>query len=99
MAGVMNHTARQFNLKSVIKEGTSKIRVSVRVAPGFNVIDDEHWKAFVNGKKVDPYVAELQKAKSLSFGSDVDDMEYELEPETKAKSDKKKIVTKKKTKE
>lgn len=83
MAGIINHTARQFNLKCVTKGGS---RVVVRMAPGFNVVDDEHWKAFVDGKKVDPYVAELKKKGSLEFGAKIDDMELERAPDTKSKS-------------
>ena len=83
MAGIINRTARQFNLKCI---GANKNRTIVRVAPGFNVVDDEHWKQFVNGKKVDPYVAELKKAGDIDFGPTVDDLELEKAPDTKAKS-------------
>lgn len=83
MAGILNHTARQFNLKCI---GANKNRTVVRLAPGFNVVDDEHWKQFVNGKKVDSYVAELKKQGSIEFGSAVDDLELERAPDTKAKS-------------
>ncbi len=83
MAGIINHTARQFNLKCI---GANKNRTIVRVAPGFNVVDDEHWKQFVNGKKVDPFVAELKKLGQIEFGPAVDDLELEQAPDTKAKS-------------
>lgn len=84
MAGIMNNTARQYNLKCIGKNGN---RVIVRIAPGFNVVDDDHWSAFVpKGGKVDPYVAELKKAGNISFGSKEDDMEMERDPDTKAKS-------------
>lgn len=83
MAGIINHTARQFNLKCIGNNGN---RTVVRVAPGFNVVDDEHWKQFVNGKKVDPEVARLKKLGHLEFGTDVDDLELEQAPDTKAKS-------------
>lgn len=83
MAGIINHTARQFNLKCI---GANKNRTIVRVAPGFNVVDDEHWKQFVNGKKVDPFVAELKKSGQIEFGPAVDDLELEQAPDTKAKS-------------
>ena len=85
MAGIVNKTARQFNLKCLGKTGN---RVTVRVAPGFNVVEDAHWEAFVSkdGKTVDPYVAELQKKGHLEFGDKVDDLELEQDPDTKAKS-------------
>ena len=83
MAGIINNTARQFNLKCVSANGH---RVLVRMAPGFNVVDDKHWKAFVDGKKVDPYVAELKKKGHLEFGPKIDDLELEIAPDTKSKS-------------
>lgn len=84
MAGVLNHTARQYNLRT-LSDGRI---VTVRVAPGFNVIDDAHWSAFADkkGRAIDPYVAELQKKGALSFGVAQDDMELEKDPDTKAKS-------------
>lgn len=80
----MNNTARQFNLKCV-HNGS---RVLVRIAPGFNVVDDEHWQAFVskNGKVVDPYVAQLNKDGHIDFGKSQNDMELEMDPDTVAKS-------------
>ena len=85
MAGVLNRTARQFNLKCI---GAKKNRVVVRIAPGFNVVDDAHWAEFVStdGKRIDPYVRELKVAGHIDFGKRVDDMELEREPDTKAKS-------------
>ena len=82
MAGVMNHTARQFNLKCMTKDGG---RVTVRVAPGFNVVDDSHWEHFVK-PKVDPAVVYLVEKGHLSFGKKEDDLEMEQEPDTKSKS-------------
>lgn len=91
MAGVINTTAKQFNLKGMGKDGG---RVTIRVASGFNVVDDGHWLAFVTkeGKVLCPYVAELKAKKFLSFGSREDDMELEKDPDTKAKSKKVKPV-------
>ena len=85
MAGIMNKTARQFNLKCI---GANGNRVTVRIAPGFNVVEDAHWNEFVSkdGKKVDPYVASLKKVGSIDFGPKVDDLELERAPDTKAKS-------------
>ena len=82
MAGILNRTARQFNLKAI----SNGHRAVVRVAPGFNVVPDEHWKVFVDGKKVDPYVADLKKQGLIDFGSKIDDMELDQEPDTKVKS-------------
>lgn len=79
MAGIMNKTAKQFNLKCIGKNGN---RVTVRVAPGFNVVEDEHWEEF----KDDKYVAQLKKAGHIDFGAKIDDMELEKAPDTKAKS-------------
>lgn len=85
MAGILNNTARQYNLKCIGKNGN---RVTVRVAPGFNVVEDKHWEEFVSkdGKKVDPYVAQLKKEGAIDFGAKVDDLELEQAPDTKAKS-------------
>lgn len=82
MAGIINETARQFNLKT-IKDGK---RTVVRLAPGFNVVDDEHWKAFVDGRKTDPYVASLKKQGLIKYGKEQDDLELEMDPDTKSKS-------------
>ena len=53
MAGIKNNTARQYNLKCIDK---NKSRITVRIAPGFNVVEDKDWFPFVSkdGKKVDP---------------------------------------------
>jgi hypothetical protein len=85
MAGINNNTARQFNLKCI---GKNKNRVTVRIAPGFNVVEDTHWEEFVSkdGKHVDPYVAEIKKKGFIDFGNKIDDMELEQDPDTKAKS-------------
>lgn len=87
MAGVMNNTARQFNLKCIGKKGQ---RVTVRVAPGFNVVEDEHWDHFFTGtgknKKADPYVQSLKDDGSLDYGTKMDDLELERDPDTKSKS-------------
>lgn len=86
MAGVTNKTERQYNLKTIGKNGN---RVTVRVVPGFNVVDDKHWEEFVSkdGKNVDAYVAQLQKEGKLVFGKDEDEKELESEaPKAKSKS-------------
>lgn len=88
MAGILNKTARQFNLKCVDVE---KRRVTIRVAPGFNSVNDDHWKAFTHqgkdgAKKLDPYVKELKARGHIDFGTKVDDMELDRDPDTKSKS-------------
>lgn len=87
MAGLMNNTARQYNLKCIGIVGKKKLkhRVTVRIAPGFNVVDDAHWKHFIE-PKVDPYVADLKKKGLIDFGAAMDDLELERDPDTKAKS-------------
>ena len=84
MAGVINTTQRQFNLKILSKTGD---RVTVRIVPGFNVVDDKHWESFVSkdGKEVDAYIAELKEQGKLTFGKAQDDQELESEV-TKSKS-------------
>ena len=84
MAGIMNKTARQYNLKCI---GKNKNRVTVRVAPGFNIVPDDVWGEFVSkdGKTVDPYVALLKKENSIDFGESIDDLELEQDADTKAK--------------
>ena len=67
MAGVMNRTARQFNVKCMVEK---KQRVVVRIAPGFNKIDDDHW----NLCKDDPYVLLLKEKGDISFGPAEDKM-------------------------
>ena len=79
MAGIMNKTARQFNIKVMDKKGH---RVTVRIAPGFNVVDDNHWAPCKN----DPYVKGLKDQGKIDFGKAMDDMELDADPDTKSKS-------------
>jgi hypothetical protein len=98
MAGIINTTARQFNVKAV----ANGRRVCVRLSPGFNVVDDAIWSVFVpKGKtakdaKVDDYVARLQKEGKLRFGGEVDDLELEQKPDTKTKTSTAELPKKKK---
>tara|TARA_R110000796_G_scaffold252431_1_gene386746 strand:+ start:44 stop:340 length:297 start_codon:yes stop_codon:yes gene_type:complete len=89
MAGIINTTARQFNLKVMNKE---RRIVTIRIAPGFNVVDDDHWESFVpkNGQ-ADPYVSELKKKGFLRFGDEENDMELDVDPDTQSKSTSKPI--------
>ena len=61
MAGVINNTARQFNLKG---RKNGKI-VVVRLHPGFNVVEDEHWGAVKDLE----YVKKLKAADKVDFGT------------------------------
>lgn len=79
MAGVLNKTARQFNVRAVCSK--TKARVTVRLAPGFNVIPDEVWAI----AKADKYVVGLKKDNHIDFGKEFDDMELERDADTKAK--------------
>jgi len=79
MAGILNKTARQFNLKTCTKKGH---RATVRVAPGFNIVNDEHWAHF----KDDKYVAQLKKENKIDFGDHIDDLELERDADTVSKS-------------
>ena len=86
MAGVINNSQRQYNLKTIGKKGN---RVTVRVVPGFNVVDDKHWEEFVSkeGKTLDAYVSELKEQGKLTFGKTQDDQELESEvSKSKSKS-------------
>ncbi len=86
MAGITNKTARQFNIKTIGKNGN---RVTVRIVPGFNVVDDKHWQEFVSkdGKILNAYVEELKAKGSLEFGKGEDEKELESEVSTsKSKS-------------
>jgi len=80
MAGIMNNTARQFNLKCINKKTGG--RHVARIAPGFNVVDDLIWGPF----KTDPYVKGLRDKKLIDFGKKLDDMELEAEPDTISKA-------------
>ena len=78
MAGVINNSQRQYNLKTIGKAGD---RITIRIVPGFNVVDDKHWEEFVgkDGKEVDAYVSELKEQGKLTFGKTQDDQELESE--------------------
>lgn len=94
MAGITNTTAKQFNLRALTKDGRI---VTVRIAPGFNVVDDAHWEAFVDkkGKVLVKYVDEIAKKGFIKFGKSEDDKELEQDPDTKAKSKSEKLPKKK----
>lgn len=79
MAGILNNTARQYNLKCI---GKNKSRHVVRAAPGLNDVEDAHWKPFLT----DPYTLDLKKQKLIDFGEAIDDLLFEKEPDTKSKS-------------
>lgn len=92
MAGVINKTARQFNLKCLNKEGSVVI---IRLAPGFNIVNDDHWSAFVPKEgTVDKYVNYLETKGFIEFGSKQDDLELEQDGDTTTKSSVVPIVAK-----
>ena len=71
-AGIINNTARVFNLtaKGTIKG--QKFMIRIPLVPGFNVVDKEKWQAFVNGNKVHPYVKKLKDAGDIKWGKELD---------------------------
>ena len=79
MAGVMNNSARAFNLKT--KVGNE--RVHVRLNPGFNVIPDDYWQCFVKGKDVHPFVAHYAEKGDIVFGDLANRKVGQVKPETK----------------
>lgn len=83
MAGVLNTTARQFNLKCMDKDGK---RVVVRLVPGLNEVKDEHWNAFCK-PKMNPYVEKLVKDGHVKHGKSIDEKLEDLDEEpVKSKS-------------
>lgn len=90
MAGIINHTAKQFNLKA-LEPKTNRIIV-VRIHPGFNVVDDDKWNA-VKGLE---YVKALKAADKIDFGTALN----KKEPKDKSEISKTKaapVVDKKKS--
>lgn len=85
MSAIKNNTARQFNLKCIGKNGN---RVTVRIAPGLNVVDTTHWEEFVSkdGKNTDPYVETLRNEGALEYGVKIEDLAKQQKPDTKSKS-------------
>lgn len=77
MAGVLNNTCRQYNLKSI----NTNSAVTVRIPPGFSIVDSKIWSEFVSKNA---YVAKLKKNGFIDFGSRVDDMELEKDNAIKA---------------
>jgi hypothetical protein len=69
----MNNTARPYNIKGTDKQGR---RVTVRLLPGFNVVNDEHWAA-VKGLK---FVKVLHDDDKIDFGTSLDKKEGRKSP-------------------
>jgi len=80
MSGVINNTARQFNLKAI--EPKSGKMVTVRVAPGANDIEDAHWNVIKTHCK---QAEVLKKDRHIEYGTKKAD-EAALTPDTKSKS-------------
>lgn len=79
MAGIINTTARQYNIKAVSASGHY---VTVRLAPGYSEVVDKHWKHC----KDSPFVKELIKAGKIQAGPSIDDLLLDRKPDTIAKS-------------
>lgn len=62
MAGILNNTARQFNLKVMADKGR---RVKVFLKPGLNIVDDAIWKICSS----DAYIKQLKKDGLIDFGT------------------------------
>lgn len=77
----MNNTARQYNIKGT---GDKKSRVTVRLKPGFNVVEDVHWDAV----KDLSYVKLLREKDKIDFGSAMDKKQTTAEKSQKAQSKK-----------
>ncbi len=90
MAGVLNKTARQFNLKAI----TNGKHVTVRLKPGFNTVDDKAWDCV----KTCDYVKSLKEEGHLDFGKKQDDKELDAEPGQEAATKINKAPVKKKEK-
>ena len=83
MAGVMNNSARQYNLRALGRKGE---KVLVRLAPGFNIVNDKHWDAFVREDHINEFVEELKNDGLIEFGDEMDEKQLEVDPDTKSKS-------------
>lgn len=67
MAGVFNKTQRQFNLKLLSPSGS---RLTVRLVPGMNEVDDKVWSQFLD--PLDPQLERLKKQRLIDFGQKQD---------------------------
>lgn len=79
MAGIINNTARQFNVKAVAPNNR---RATVRLAPGLNDVLDDHWEHCVNDK----FVIGLQEKGDIDFGEHIDNLVSKRGADTKSKS-------------
>lgn len=83
MAGVMNNSARQYNLRALGRKGE---KVLVRLAPGFNIVNDKHWDAFVREDHINEFVEELKNDGLIEFGDEMDEKQLEIDSDVKSKS-------------
>lgn len=65
MAGVLNKTARQYNLK--VSGGKGMPVVKIFLKPGFNVVPDVHWSKALK----EPYVQALMEEDKIVAGKSV----------------------------
>lgn len=68
MAGVLNKSARQFNLN--VYHAETKSKVKVRLAPGLNEVPDETWAKF----KGNAFLNDRIKRGEIEHGKAVDEM-------------------------
>jgi len=73
MAGVVNHSARPYNLQ-VCSGGQV---ATVRLKPGFNIVSDAIWKKF----EKDKYVLNLKKTSKIEWGKDTEEKKEVFEKE------------------
>lgn len=73
MAGVYNKSSKLFYLTNLNKENGAVTKV--RLVPNkLNHVKDSTWEVFVPKKgEVDPYVANLERAGQIAYGSHVED--------------------------
>lgn len=81
MAGILNTTARQFNLKVCVDRRIT----TLRIAPGMNRVPDDMWGRF----KGNHFVNEQIKKGSLKIGKTVDEEVEKKGADTELKSSEK----------
>ena len=78
MAVIRNNTARQFNVKNRLDDGSI---ATVRLAPGLNVVNDDHW-AIVGDCK---FVADLVDKGSIKVDAETGGDEKDADTKSKSK--------------
>lgn len=62
MAGVLNTTKRQYNIKAVNSKGSITV---VRLKPGVNFVEDDTWKDVKDCE----YIKQLKDERKIDFGT------------------------------